>query len=1085
MHGKNRLLIARAGAALLFGCTTLLTACGGGSSAPSMYTVGATVSGLASGANVVLQNSGGNNTTIATNGSFSFSTSLTNGMAYAVTVLTQPVGQTCAVASGSGTVSGANVTGIQVTCTSNTYTISGSVSGLNSGAQLTALNNAGDATTVTANGPFSFAVPILNGSGYAVTVQTQPLGQTCTVTSGSGTVSAANVTGIQVACTNNTYTISGTVSGLNAGGQLTVLNNAADATAITANGSFSFGLPILSGGAYAVTVLTQPVGQTCTVTSGSGIVSGANATAVQVACVTNSYTISGTVSGLNAGAQVTVLNNAGDPATVRANGPFTFAARVLYNGSYLVTIAIHPPAQTCTISAGAGAGVTSDVSGVSVVCSAAIESVIYSFDANADGVSPQANTILATDGNFYGTTYVGGTSGEGTVFKITPAGVETVLHSFTAGATDGSLPTAGLIQGSDGNFYGTTGNGGPTGEGTVFRITPSGDETVIFAFTGQDGIGPAGLVQGSDGNFYGTTSGGGPNFNGTVFMVTPAGVMTILHSFMGGADGRVASAALTLGSDGNFYGTTAGGGANDLGTVFKITPTGVETVLHSFSGGANDGISPVGALVLGADGNFYGTTQTGGPGAQGTVFKITSGGAETVLYSFVGGTTDGSNPYAALIQGRDGNFYGTTRSGGAGNNGTAFKITAAGVESVLHSFAGGPGDGSFPQAALTQGADGNFYSVNSGGGASNSGNFVKITPSGVETVLYSFNSSPEGQAPVGLVRGSDGSFYGTTHSGGTGGNGTVFKLTPDGIETALYSFAGGTSDGYFPSSLIQGTDGNFYGTTQQGGSTNQGTVFRITPAGAETILYSFTGGADGGQPQAALIQGSDGNFYGTSIVGGLHSQGTVFKITPSGLQTALYSFSGGVDGGQSQAPLIQGGDGNFYGTTSNGGANGAGAVFKITPSGVESVLYSFAGGADGGFPRAALMQAGDGNFYGTTTSGGASGQGTVFKVTPSGVETVLYSFAGGFVGVADGASPSTPLIQGSDGNFYGTSTVGGMSNQGILFKVTATGVETVLYYFSGVPDGKNPGALIQGADGKFFGTTAGGGSSGLGTVFKF
>ncbi|HZZ16264.1 MAG TPA: choice-of-anchor tandem repeat GloVer-containing protein [Candidatus Sulfotelmatobacter sp.] len=1082
---RRRRLIAYATPGLWLGYVTLLSACGGGgSSAPPTYSVGGAVSGLAGGASVVLQNNGGNSTTVSANGQFSFSMTAASGIAYAVTVLTQPTGQICAVTGGSGTVGGSNVTTVQVTCT-NTYTISGTVAGLNAGAQVTLQNNTANPTTVTANGAFSFGAAIPDKTDYAVAVLTQPTGQTCTVTGGSGTVAGANVTGIQVNCATNSYTISGTVAGLNAGAQVTLLNNAADPTTVTVNGSFSFGIPILYNTGYAATVLTQPTGQTCTVIAGSGTVGAANVTSVQVTCAINTYTISGTVSGLNTGAQVTVRNNGTDSTTVKTNGPFSFTAPVLYNGSYAVTAAIHPPAQTCAVTAGAGSGVTSNISGVNVACSAAIESEIYSFDAKADGVGPRANIIQGSDGNFYGTTYAGGTSLSGTVFKITPAGVETVLHSFAGGATDGSFPSAGLIQGSDGNIYGTTTGGGPTGEGTVFKITPSGFET-IFVFNGYDGIGPFGaLVEGSDGSFYGTTSGGGPNFNGTVFKVTPNGVMTTLHSFTGGTtDGRNSNASLILGTDGNFYGTTPGGGANDKGTVFKITSAGVETLLYSFGGGTTDANYPGSALVQGSDGNFYGTTVGEDPSNHGAVYRLTPAGVETVLYTFAGGT-DGNDPAAALIQGSDGNFYGTTYSGGINNLGTVFKITPAGIKTILHSFAVDSTDGNYTAASLIQGSDGNFYGTNYSGGASNSGTLFKITPTGTETVIYSFNSGPEGQTPMGLIQGSDGNFYGTTSSGGTSGNGTVFKISSGGDETSLRSFTGGTTDGRFPSLLTQGSDGVFYGTTALGGANNEGTVFKITPDGVETNLYSFTGGADGSQPQAALIQGTDGNFYGTTIGGGSSGQGTVFKITSSGFQSVLYSFTGGADGGVPQAALLQGADGNFYGTTSGGGATGRGTVFRITSTGVEAVLHSFAGGTtDGDGPYAALIQGVDGSFYGTTTGGGASSQGTVFKITPAGVETLLYSFAGGFVGVADGGDPTTALIQGSDGNFYGTAG-GGIGNNGTLFKVTPTGVETVLYYFQGGQAVNRPGPLIQGVDGKFYGTTAYGGSSNLGTVFIF
>jgi uncharacterized repeat protein (TIGR03803 family) len=881
------------------------------------------------------------------------------------------------------------------------------------------------------------------------------------------------------------YSVVGALSGLANGASLVLQNSGGNNTTVSANGQFGFSMTVANGVAYTVTVLTQPTGQICTVTGGSGIVGGANVTNVQVTCATNTYTISGTVSGLNTGAQVTLRNNGTDSTTVKTNGPFILSAPVLYNGSYAVTVATHPPAQTCAVTAGSGSGVTSNISGIRVACSAAIESEIYSFDVNADGVSPSANIIQGRDGNFYGTTYTGGTNLMGTVFKITAAGVETVLHSFTAGATDGSLPSAGLIQGTDGNFYGTTTGGGPTGAGTVFKITPSGFET-LFIFSGNDGIAPFGaLVEGSDGNFYGTTSGGGPNFNGTVFKITPNGVMTMLHSFTGGTtDGRNSNTSLILGADGNFYGTTVAGGASDKGTVFKISSAGVETLLYSFGGGPANANYPGSALVQGNDGNFYGTTVGEDPSNHGAVYRLTPAGVATVLYTFAGGT-DGNNPAAALIQGSDGNFYGTTYSGGINNLGTVFKITPAGAETILHSFAADSTDGNYTAASLIQASDGNFYGATYSGGTSNSGAIFKMTLTGTETVFYSFDSGPEGQSPVGLTQGSDGNFYGTTSSGGTSGNGTVFKISSDGDETPLHSFAGGTTDGRFPSSLTQGGDGVFYGTTALGGASNEGTVFKITPDGVETNLYSFTGSTDGSQPQAALIQATDGNFYGTTIGGGTSGQGTVFKVTPSGLESILYSFTGGADGGVPQAALIQGADGNFYGTTAAGGATGQGTVFEITSTGVQTVLHSFAGGpADGSGPYAALIQGVDGSFYGTTVGGGTSSQGTVFKITPAGVETLLYSFAGGFVGVADGAHPATALIQGSDGNFYGTAG-GGIGNNGTLFKVTPTGVETILSYFQAGQAVNRPGPLILGVDGKFYGTTAYGGSSNLGTVFIF
>jgi uncharacterized repeat protein (TIGR03803 family) len=210
-----------------------------------------------------------------------------------------------------------------------------------------------------------------------------------------------------------------------------------------------------------------------------------------------------------------------------------------------------------------------------------------------------------------------------------------------------------------------------------------------------------------------------------------------------------------------------------------------------------------------------------------------------------------------------------------------------------------------------------------------------------------------------------------------------------------------------------------------------GTVFKVTPAGIETVLYSFTYGSDGGLPQAALIQGTDGNFYGTTASAGTFDSGVVFKVTPAGVESVLYTFTGSNDGASPLAGLIQGIDGNFYGTTNQGGGTAnAGIVFQVTSAGVETVLYSFTNGNDGGNPQAVLIQGTDGNFYGMTSSAGTGGFGTIFNITPAGAETTLYSFTGG----NDGGVPYGSLIQGTDGNFYGMTFQGGADGDGVVFK---------------------------------------------------
>ena len=358
------------------------------------------------------------------------------------------------------------------------------------------------------------------------------------------------------------------------------------------------------------------------------------------------------------------------------------------------------------------------------------------------------------------------------------------------------------------------------------------------------------------------------------------------------------------------------------------------TTLYSFATGS-DAQNPQAGLVQGSDGNFYGTTDAGGASGVGAVFMITPDGAETVLHSFANNGSDGSHPQAGLVLGKDGNFYGTTLTGGANGGGTVFEITPAGVETVLHSFANNGSDGFSPEAGLIQGSDGDFYGTTSSGGAKDFGTVFKITSAGAETILYSFtnNAAGDGDEPwAGLVQGTDGNFYGTTALGGLAGKGTVFKMTPAGVVTVLYAFANGVAnDGVHPRSLVQGTDGNFYGTTAAGGANNQGTVFKITPAGVETVLHSFGAGSDGQDPEVGLIQASDGNFYGTTQKGGANGDGVVFEVTLAGLETVLHSFAGGQDGQGPQGEVIQGTDGNFYGTTYSGGADSEGTVFKIVP----------------------------------------------------------------------------------------------------------------------------------------------------------
>jgi uncharacterized repeat protein (TIGR03803 family) len=364
--------------------------------------------------------------------------------------------------------------------------------------------------------------------------------------------------------------------------------------------------------------------------------------------------------------------------------------------------------------------------------------------------------------------------------------------------------------------------------------SPAQTFTTLASFDVSNGANPAfpSLVQGFDGDLYGATPTGAGKGGGTVFKITTAGALTTLHKFCAPScvDARTPKGGVALGTDGNLYGTAEFGGSSGGGTTFKMTPTGT---LTNYSLGAF-GSRPVGALMQATNGGFYGTVSVDGPHAGGAVFRVSSGGTLTPVYFFCTDPhcPDGRNPLAGLVQGEDGNLYGTTSAGGAGFAGTVFKLSLGGKLARLHSF---------------------------------------------DTV--------DGAAPsAGLIQASNGNFYGTTELGGANGGGTIFQITPTGALTTLYSFCAQASciDGKTPVvGLTQANDGNFYGTTEFGGANGGGTIFQLTSAGTLTTLYSFcaqTNCADGGNPLAGLVQATDGNLYGAASVGGTNNVGTVFSL---------------------------------------------------------------------------------------------------------------------------------------------------------------------------------------------------------------
>ncbi len=731
---------------------------------------------------------------------------------------------------------------------------------------------------------------------------------------------------------------------------------------------------------------------------------------------------------------------------------------------------------------------------------------LHSFGfTNLIGRSPEAALTRGSDGLLYGTARLGGRGNRGTVFRVHPDGTGfLVIHNFYG--TNGQTPTAEVIEGSDGWLYGTAFQGGAANRGVVFRLGRDGVGFALlheFGLVPEDGGGPAGsLLEGRDGWLYGTCfAGGGTNDAGTVFKLgRDGGGYARLHEFAP-AHGSGPQGGLVEARDGRLYGTCSRGGEADEGTVFGLDRDGGAFAnLREFDG--TDGSSPVATLIEGSDGGLYGTARDGGASGFGTVFRVSNRGDRfTVLWDFFGPDWDGFRPFCTLVEGGDGALYGTTAGGGEVDGGIVFRINKDGsAYEVLRSLGVTFAEGKSPFNGLLRLADGRLFGTTFSGGGANAGCIFTLREDGSEyRTMWSFSASGgDGITPTAaMIEGRDGVLYGATDGGGYYAQGTVFRMQKDGGGyQVLHDFTGSEGQGRGPvSALIEGGDGSLYGTTAGeetfGTNLSTGLLFKLNKDGTGfTALHQFLTPLnrvtpDGIRPVGGLLEARDGLLYGFTGAAGTNGFGTLYRIDTNGTNYEVVFHLARTNGGFAGAALMQSSDGMLYAVAAGSPQRTNGAVFRLNTDGTGlHVLRNFSGG-DGSVPLARLLEGSDGRLYGTTTNGGLAGRGVLFRMEKDGAHfTVLRSFRGGS---RDGAHPYSSLIEGQDGELYGTTREGGARDRGVLYRIGKDGLRyTVLHYFydSDPIGGRSASALWQGSDGVFHGTTPVGGDLGMGTLFR-
>jgi N-acetylneuraminic acid mutarotase len=707
----------------------------------NLYQVGGTLSGLLAGRSLVLQDNGGSSTVVSANGPFVFATPVASGSAYSVTILTQPVGQTCSVAMGAGTVAGANVTSAAVNCSDNTYDIQVTASGLLAGRSLVLQNNGANNLTIAANNTYNFNAPVASGSAYSVSVLTQPAGETCTVSNGAGTVGGANVTGIGVVCTPNAYSIGGSVSGLLNGNSVVLQDNGGNSTTVSGNHTFTFSTDIASGSGYSVTVSSQPTGQNCSVSNGTGTVASANVTGVTVSCGDNEYNVQATVSGLLSGNSVVLLNNGGDALTVTANSvvPYDFSTPVAAGSPYNVTVQSVTAGQTCSVSNGSG-----NIAGSNVTATVGCSPIDYSIGGSVTGLLSGRSVVLddnntnsttvSSNTTFTFSTKIASGSGYAVAVSTLPVGQACSVTNGSGTVTAGNVTNV-VIDCTD-NTYDIGGTvTGLTGSGLVLQdeggdnlpLAPGGGPfAYTFATPISAGSPYAVTVLDQPAGQYCTVSNGTGTVAGSA--VTNANVNCVNTYSVGGTLSGLTTGSLvlqdnhgsnlTLTVNGSFSFTTpiADGSAYDVTVLTQ--PAGQDCTVTGGSGtvGAGD-VTTVSVICAGAWTWMSGATLQGAAGTYGTLYTAAPSNTPGARYASVTWTDSAGNLWLFGGAGYDGGGHNvyfndvweySTISGWAWMGGSA-STNVAGVYGTQGQTASSNAPGSRSSAVSWTDSSGNLW----------------------------------------------------------------------------------------------------------------------------------------------------------------------------------------------------------------------------------------------------------------------------------------------------------------------------------------------------------------------------------------